>query len=270
MKPEEILQQIADAGSWLPLTVVRSAVTKHQDVTPALLEAITSRAAAGHGRHIRNHRMATFGIFYMAQMRDRRIIEPLVQLFENTNPDAEDEWLFSSRLFFFGHRLLAGACPDGPHQPLELALNPNLKALTRALAVCAIGLMAVYGDIPRAEAVKLVRQTFKPMRALKEEWTASCWTRTAAKLHCREFERELQWFLASGLLTMESRHDIARALHGNPDLHLLSVRALEPMVDLFSNVFPQDVRSGEIGLLPNGQIPGLELFLGEEPRPKDN
>jgi hypothetical protein len=130
--------------------------------------------------------------------------------------------------------------------------------------------MGVYGDIPRAEAVKLVRQTFKPMRALKEEWTASCWTRTAAKVHCREFERELQWFLASGLLTMESRHDLARALHGDPDIHLLSVRALEPMVDLFSNVFPQDVRSGEIGLLPNGQIPGLEMFLGDEPRPKDN
>ena len=59
-------------------------------------------------------------------------------------------------------------------------------------------------------------------------------------------------------------------LHGDPDLHLLSVRALEPMVDLFSNVFPQDVRSGEIGLLPNGQIPGLGMFVGEEPRPKDN
>jgi hypothetical protein len=69
---------------------------------------------------------------------------------------------------------------------------------------------------------------------------------------------------------MESRHDLARALHGDPDIHLLSVRALEPMVDLFSNVFPQDVRSGEIGLLPNGQIPGLEMFLGDEPRPKDN
>lgn len=270
MKPEQILQQIADAGSWLPLTVVRRAFTEHQAVAPALLEAITNRAAARDGRDIRNHRLATFGIFYLAQMRDPQILEPLVQLFESTNPEAEDEWLFSARLFFFGHRLLAGVCPHGPQRPLELALDPNLKPLTRALAVCAIGLMGVYGDIPRAEAVRLVRQTFKPMRALKEEWTASCWTRTAAKLHCREFERELQWFLASGLLTMESRHDLARALHGDPDVHLLSVRALEPMVDLFSNVFPQDVRSGEIGLLPNGQIPGLEMFLGEEPRPKDN
>lgn len=162
MKLEEILEQIADAGSWLSLTVVRSAFAEQQAVTRALLEAITSRAAAGHGRDIRNHHLATFGIFCLAQLRDRRIVEALVQLFENTNPDAEDEWMFSSRLFFLGHRLLAEACPDGPHRPLELALNPNLKPLTRALAVSAIGLMAVYGDIPRAEAVKLVRQTFKP------------------------------------------------------------------------------------------------------------
>jgi hypothetical protein len=71
-------------------------------VSPALLEAVTNRASAGDGRDIRNHRLATFGIFYLAQMRDPRILEPLVQLFESTNPEAEDEWLFSARLFFSG------------------------------------------------------------------------------------------------------------------------------------------------------------------------
>ncbi len=270
MRTEEIIDHIGEAGSWLPLLAVRSAFTNRESLSPILLQAVEQRAAAKDGRDIRNHRLATFGVFFLAQIRDRQLFAPLIQLFESTNPEDEDEWLFSARLFFFGHRLLAGCCPHDAQWPLEMALNPELKPLTRALALCAIGLLGAYGDIARAESVRLLRETFKPIRALKEEWTADNWARTAAKLHCRQFERELQWFLASGLLNFECRQDIARALRGDPDAHLISVVALEPMVDLFSNVFPQDIRNGEMGLLPNGQIPGLELFRGDEPRPRHN
>lgn len=270
MTTRQIVDDIGEAGSWLPLITVRRAFTDREALAPILLQAVEGRAAAKDGRDIRNHRLATFGIFFLAQIRDRRLFEPLVQLFESANPEAEDEWIFSGRLFFFGHRLLAGCCPHDVQRPLQLVLNPDLKPLTRALGLCTIGLMGAYGDIARAEAVRLLRETYKPVRAMREEWAAENWTRTAAKLHCRQFERELQWFLASGLLTLQCRQDIAGALHGDPDAHLISVLALEPMVDLFSNVFPQDVRNGEIGLLPNGQIPGLELFRGEEPRPGHN
>ncbi len=270
MTAAEIIDCIGQAGSWLPLVTVRRAFTTRETLAPLLLRAVEQRAASTDGRDIRNVRLATFGMFFLAQIREPRLFEPLVRLFETTDAEAEDEWLFSGRLFFFGHRLLAGVCPHDPQRPLELVLNPNLKPLTRAMGVCAIGLMGAYGDITRAEAIRLVRETYTPMRSLKEEWTASCWARVAAKLHCRQFERELQWFLASGLLPIECRQDIARALRGDPDAHLISVLALEPMVDVFTNVFPQDIRNGEIGLLPNGQIPGLDLFRGEESRTGDN
>lgn len=59
-----------------------------------------------------------------------------------------------------------------------------------------------------------------------------------------------------------------RATH--PDANFISVIELDPMVDLFSNVFPRDMRNGEVGLLPNGQIPGLEFYEGSEPSPKSN
>jgi hypothetical protein len=270
MTAEEIIDCIGQAGSWLPLIAVRRAFTNRDTLASLLLAAVEQRATAPCDRDIRNVRLATFGMFFLAQIRDPRLFEPLVRLFEKPNPDAEDEWLFSGRLFFFGHRLLAGVCPHDPRRLLELALNANLKPLTRSLGVCAIGLLGAYGDITRAEAIRLVRETFKPMRALKEEWTSSSWARVAAKLHCRQFERELQWFLASGLLSLDCRQDIARALCGDPDAHLISVLSLEPMVDLFTNVFAWDIRNGEIGLLPNGQIPGLDLFRGEEPRTGDN
>ena len=56
----------------------------------------------------------------------------------------------------------------------------------------------------------------------------------------------------------------------HPDANFISVIELDPMVDLFSNVFPRDMRNGEVGLLPNGQIPGLEFYEGSEPNPKSN
>jgi hypothetical protein len=129
MKPEDILQQIADAGSWLPVTVARRAFTEHQAIGPALLEAVTNRAATPQERDIPKARLAAFGVFFLAQNRDRKLFEPLVRLFETMDQEVEDEWVFSGRLFFFGHRLLAGVCPHDPTRPLELVLNQNLKPL---------------------------------------------------------------------------------------------------------------------------------------------
>jgi len=270
MTDQEIIDAIERAGSWLPLVPVRKAFTCREALTPRLLEAVEHRAASVGTPDIRMTRLATFGIFFLAQNRDPALFKPLVQLLETSDPWVEDEWLFSCRLFFFGHRLLAGISPQDPQRLLDLALNDGLKPITRSLAIGGIGMLGAYGDIPRKEAIRLVRQLYLPMRGLREEWTACAWSRAAAKLHCREFQPELQWFLASGLLPDFTRPDISRALRGDPDAHLVSVSLLEPMVDIFRNVFPQDIRSGELGLLPNGQIPNLEMFLGHEPLPDEN
>lgn len=91
--------------------------------------------------------------------------------------------VFSERLFFFAHRLMAGVSSDDPRPLLDLVLQPNLNPLTRATGVSAISLQGGYGDIARGDAVRLMRETFKLVRALKEQWTACCWARTTAKLH---------------------------------------------------------------------------------------
>ena len=108
------------------------------------------------------------------------------------------------------------------------------------------------------------------IKETKDHLLAENWARTAARLHCREFERELQWFLASGFPNQQCRYDIGQALRQDPDALLIATIAFEPMVDLFSNVFEQGIRNGEIGLIPNGEVPGLELFRGQEPKPKHN
>src|SRR5664279_6718 len=268
MTPEEILHHITEAGAWLPITVVRQAFGQHEALAPSFLDAVQLRAAANHGQDIRAQRLAAFGVFFLAQRRDRRLFEPLIRLFETADHEHQDEWLFSIRLFFFGHRLLAGVCPLDGQKLGELALDDKLKPLTRSLALCAIGLRATYGDVARAEAVRRLRATYNAVRTLKSDWADSCWARTAAKLHSKEFERELQWFLASGRLPLQCRQDIAGAMRTHPDANFISVIELDPMVDLFSNVFPRDMRNGEVGLLPNGQIPGLEFYEGSEPNPK--
>jgi hypothetical protein len=50
MKPEEILHSIAEAGAWLPITVVRQAFGYHEVLAPSLLEAVRSYAAADRGQ----------------------------------------------------------------------------------------------------------------------------------------------------------------------------------------------------------------------------
>jgi hypothetical protein len=270
MKPEEVLQFIGEAGAWLPIVIVRQAFGRNEELASGFLDAVRARATAKHGRDIRTHRLAAFGMFFLAQHRDRRLFEPLICLLETSDPEQEDEWLFSGRLFFFGHRLLAGICPFDAKRLLELSQDSKVRPFTRSLAICAIGLLAAYGDVTRATAVGQLRQTYDSVRKLKNEWTDSCWARTAVKLHSKEFERELQWFLASGRLPRQCHQDVAEAMRVDPDANFMSVMALDSMVDLFSNVFPQDIRNGEVGLLPNGQIPGLDYYAPRQPEPGTN
>ena len=72
MTTNEIIDCIGDAGSWLPILTVRRAFTNRGALTPVLLEAIEQRAAAKHGSDIRNHGLATFGIFFLAQIGTAR------------------------------------------------------------------------------------------------------------------------------------------------------------------------------------------------------
>jgi hypothetical protein len=265
LKPEQIIEQIKAAGSWLPLTTLRQAFNQCEALTPPLLEAVRLRAEAESPLDIPLQRLAAFGVFFLAQHREPRLLESLVRLFETSNPALEDEWLFSGRLFFFGHRLLAGVCRLDAQIPMQMALDAKLTNATRSIAVCAIGMMAAYGDCTRAEAVKRHRQLFPPTQALKCEFMDGCWVRAAAKLDAQALERELKWFMASGRLDSHCRSVIAGAMGVPPELSFASIVALEPLVDMFLSVFPQDMRRGEIGYLPNGQIPNLDLFAEDAP-----
>ncbi len=270
MDTNQILGAISSAGSWLPLTTLRQAFCHREVLSPILLNAVRQRAATAHLDDIRQHRLATFGIFYLAQHRDPELFEPLIRLMENTDPDAHDEWLSSNRIFFFGHRLLAGVSPLSPQRPMEVVTNPNLRPLTRSSALPAMGLLAAFGDISRADAVRHMRSLFKVVKAARIPELDSNWVRTAAKIHCVEFQRELQWFLASGRLERDCRSLIADVMQQHPDDLFISILGLESAIDLFGNVFQQDVRDGEIGLLPNSMIPGLHAFLEQGPPPRVN
>ena len=265
-----ILEQIAQAGAWLPITTVRQAFAQADSLIPVLLAAIQNQAGPPTSPDIRERRLAAFGAFFLAQIREHRLFEPLVCLFESQDPDRQDEWLFSERLFFFGHRLLAGICPLHPQALVDLAGNTALRPMTRSLALAAIGVQAAYGDVSRSDAVRQLRCLFTSVQATHSREMDASFARTAAKLHSRELEKQLQWFLASGRLDSSCRYVVGTAIQQNPDLHFLSILTLESMVDLFTNIFPRDIRDGELGLLPNSQIPSLELFLDGEPERRDN
>jgi hypothetical protein len=270
LNPQQITNQIESAGAWLPLTVVRQAFTQHEALMPMFLEAVRQRAAPKGLLDIRHQRLAAFGLFFLAQHREPRMFDPLIRLFESVDSAQQDEWLFATRLFFFSHRLLAGICPSDPKRVMDLASDSKANPFTRSIAVCTIGMLAAYGDITRAEAVRWHRELFKMVQNLKHDFLDGCWARAATKLHSAEFERELQWFLASGRLNRHDRSIISGAIRSHHEENFASIVALEPMVDIFLNVFPQDMRDGEIGLLPNGQIPNLNRFAEIESEPRTN
>jgi hypothetical protein len=270
MEQSEILNGIGLAGSWLPKTLVRQALEQREGLMPIFLEVVQARACATSPLEVRHSRLATFGVFFLAQYRDRRLFDPLLRLFEKLDPYEQDEWLFANRVFYYGHRLLAGICPLDGERSWRVALDATPRPETRSVAIGAVGLSAVYGDSSRAETIARLRALFAPVQKLNEELTTSTWGRTAAKLHCREFERELQWLLASGRLDRGSREDIAGALRQNPDVLFISAQHFESPVDLFTNVFRQEFRNSEPGLLPNGELPGLELHQDPEPNLRGN
>ena len=154
---------------------------------------------------------------------------------------------------------------------MNLALDAKLNPSTRSIAVCTIGMMAAYGDITRAEAIHRHRRLFKTVQNLGSDFMDGCWVRAASKLGSKALERELQWFLASGRLDSRTQSIVTVALRQDVGLMFPTIVILEPQVDMFLHVFPQDMRDGEIGFLPNGEIPGLDPFRREEkPEPRNN
>jgi hypothetical protein len=151
-----------------------------------------------------------------------------------------------------------------------IAQDAKLKTTTRSIAVCAVGMQAAYGDVSRAEAVHHLRQLYKMVQILNDGFLDGCWVRAAAKLNTEAFEVELKWFLASGRLDAHNHSLISAAIEVDAESNFASIVALEPPVDLFTNIFPTAMRYGEVGFLPNGEIPSLSNFLETELGPRKN
>jgi hypothetical protein len=149
-------------------------------------------------------------------------------------------------------------------------LDTKLLPLTRSTGISAIGLLAAYGDISRSEAVEHLRTLFKAIKSKRDDELDSCWVMTAVKVHSEQLLPELQWFLASGRLNRKCQELIPVVLGYGQHLNLMSIIPLEPMIDLFSNVFPIEIRNDELGIVPNGQIPGLDKFRVVLPSPRQN
>lgn len=76
MEIARIPEEISAAGSWLPFTTVRLAFCHREALTPILLDAVRQRATVASSSDIRQHRLVTFAVFYLAQQREPELFEP--------------------------------------------------------------------------------------------------------------------------------------------------------------------------------------------------
>lgn len=264
MKADQILDQISEAENWLPITTVRCAFMYAEAVTPVLLDKVQKEIVSAGRSAVRDKRLAAFGMFFLAQHGNARLFDALIHLFETHDPWKQDEWLFSRRLFFFGHRLLAECALPSERSPVDVALDPKLKPLTRSLAVATIGLQAAYGFVSRKQAVHDLRRLFNTFKEENIQPVMENWALTACKMHSRKFEQELLWCLSSNRMGEDLRPLVNASLQTHPDTNFASILPLESPVDLMHNVFPRIIRDGEVGFNPNAEIPNLGDFAATE------
>jgi hypothetical protein len=138
MDTNEILHVIGESESWLPMTLVRQAFENHEALAPYFLEALAERVEGKDIQDERIHRLCVFGVFFLAQHRDRRLLELLIGLLEAKELNPEVEGHFFSRLHFYGHRLMAGCCPMDAERLQKIVLDRKRRPVTRSLAICAI------------------------------------------------------------------------------------------------------------------------------------
>ena len=231
-------------------------------LVPQLLEAVCERASAPRSCMASLQRLSTFGLFLLAQKRHPGLYAPLMKLLDAAAPELNDEWLCSRRLRFHAAQIVAAACPDG-RRLMNLAEDPKAQAHIRGAALEAIGLLAAFGDATRAETVSRLRALYPMVRRADDPILDSSWVSIAAKVHWHRLDNELRWFMSSGRLPAGLREVIADATRQHPDTNFVAVMALEPPINILVNVFAQEFRDGEVGLVVNKSGPDLSGYLND-------
>jgi hypothetical protein len=184
MNIEWILEELAKPEG-LPVEAIRAAEADRAVVVPVFLRVIEDYLSGDMTARAKPARI--FFIFHMlGSWHEKSAYRPLARLL--ALPSDEFELLMGDGVMDTAQRVMA-AVFDGDPQPLyDVILNKNSDEYVRSSLLEAVGMVAVRGDMARAEAIRFLHTCFAALQSEPGCFVWHGWQRAIALLGLEEME----------------------------------------------------------------------------------
>jgi hypothetical protein len=234
---EAVLDSLASAGRVLPRIALEQAVDRWSEIGPALLSTLEA-ASNEADRSDRTNAILFFGIYLMAQVREKRAFRPLCAV------AADGERIF--RLIGDGVTedlsLILKRIYDGDPAPLRMLIEAvDADEYARSAALDALAWLTATGRLDRDGTARYLRDLYMTLQPQDECYVWVGWQRAIAHLGFdklvslveKVFDRG---WIDRGELSPRDFHDTLRAVRqvGEPtavfDTHIREGRRLDNAV----------------------------------------
>ncbi len=199
MTVPEILRELEPYTGRFPLEAMRAAVEQREALTPELLKVLETAAADPvEFAKRKDYMLLVFGIYLLAQFRERRAYAPLVRMFRA--PDETPFDLVGDTVTDALHQIL-GSVYDGDPAPLQgLVEDENVNDYVRSSALDAFIVLARSGQMTREEVVAYYQSLFRGRLRRKHSHAWDGLVTSTADLPAPELLADVRWAYAEGLV----------------------------------------------------------------------
>jgi hypothetical protein len=152
MSAEEVLIELAKDRNTHPLEALESADAHRGVLVRPLLQVLERCVSNPDTASEEEAQLFCYALYFMAKWQETRAYEPVIRWL--CLPDAASTRLSGDVLTQDGARILAAVC-DGDLEPIKrLVLNRDADEFSRGVAVAALALLSVWGEVPRETIVE--------------------------------------------------------------------------------------------------------------------
>ena len=147
MSPDEVLIELARDRKTHPFEALESADAHRGVLVEPLLQVLERCVTNPDTASDEEAQLFSYALYLMAKWRETRAYQLVVRWL--SLPDAASTRLSGDVLTQDGARIVAAVC-DGDLEPIErLVLNRDADEFSRGIAVAALALLSVWGEVPR-------------------------------------------------------------------------------------------------------------------------
>jgi hypothetical protein len=151
MSPDQVLVELGRERTTHPREALESADAHREVLVQPLLEVLQRCITDSDTASDEEARLFSYGLYLLAKWRETRAYPVVIRWL--SLPEAASTQLSGDVLTQDGARILAAVC-DGDLEPIRrLVLNPDADEFSRGVAVAALALLGVWGEVPRDTTV---------------------------------------------------------------------------------------------------------------------